>query len=134
MPYIVRLRDPEQWPVEVWDVHSVIAKRRALFYTEPIWADEILTYNHWLARHTDELTLDEIVEVWSHCMWLVYLCYTDPDCDPALRYQTLLKLREHFRHYVEMPERLQEKFWPMWAHFYGRFLAETEKEECRGTA
>ena len=27
---LLRLRDPEQWPVEVWDIHSVIAKRRAL--------------------------------------------------------------------------------------------------------
>jgi hypothetical protein len=134
MVILLRLRDPEQWPVEVWDIHSVIAKRRALFYTEPVYSDEIVRYNRWLARHTDEMTLDELVEVWSHCMWLVYLCYTDPDCDQELRHQTLLNLRKHWQHYLTMSERLQEKFWPMWSFWYGRFLVEEEKEECRGTA
>jgi hypothetical protein len=106
----------------------------ALFYTETVFSEEIARYNKWLSQHTDEMTLYEMVEVWSHCMWLVYLCYTNPKCDPALRHQTLLKLRDHFHHYLELPERHQEKFWPMWSFWYGRFLVEEEREECDGTA
>jgi hypothetical protein len=138
MPHILRLRDPEQWPVEVWDIHSVIAKRRALFYTEPIYSPEIMKYNKWLLspEHIDELTLSEIVEVWGHCMFLVYACYCDKDCDPEYRHQLLLQLRERFNEYLAMPERLQIKFWPMWSIWYGRFVAEALEAEgwCNGTA
>ena len=122
---LLRLRDPEQWPVEKWDVHSVIAKRRALFYTEPVWSDEILRYNHWLVRHADQLTLDELVEVWSHSMFLVYLSYRDPECDPAVRHRILLNLREQYNRYLELPARVQEKFWPTWKSLWdGQFLIE----------
>jgi len=63
MVIMLRLRDPEQWPVEVWDVHSVVAKRRSLFYTETVFSPEIKRYNKWLCERTDELTLYELLEV-----------------------------------------------------------------------
>ena len=125
------LRDPAQWPVEKWDIGSVIAKRRSLFYTEPIYSSEILEYNKWLLspEHVDELTLDEIVEVWAHCMFLVYVGYCDKDCDPEYRHQLLLNLKDRFNEYLAMPERLQQKFWPMWSFWYGKFVAEELVEE-----
>jgi hypothetical protein len=125
------LRDPAQWPVEKWDIGSVILKRRSLFYTEPIYSPEIMQYNKWLLspEHVDELTLDEIVEVWAHCMFLVYVGYCDKDCDPKYRHQLLLNLKDRFNEYLAMPERLQQKFWPMWSFWYGKFRAEELVEE-----
>jgi hypothetical protein len=129
MVIMLRLRDPEQWPVEVWDVHSVVAKRRSLFYTETVFSPEIKRYNKWLCERTDELTLYELLEVWAHSMWLVYLCYTNPDCDPELRHETLLRLRGHFQEYLKLPERHQEKFWPLWSFWYAKLVAEELVEE-----
>jgi len=98
-------------------------------HTEP-FSDEVFKYDKWLLSRTDELTLGELIELWSHAMWCAYVCYCDPDCDPAVRHQVLLNLRDHFRRYLTLPERLQLKLWPMSAHWYGRFVA----EECYGTA
>jgi hypothetical protein len=125
MVNLLGVRDPEQWPVEVWDIGSVLAKRRALLYTEPIFSPEIMKYNHWLCQHADELTLDELLEIWAHSMWCVYLSYRDPDCDPELRRQTLLNLREQYNRYLKLPKRHQEKFWPTWRSIWdGHFLIE----------
>jgi hypothetical protein len=125
MVNILRIRDPEQWPVEVWDIGSVILKRRSLFYTEPIFSDEILKYNKWLWQHTDEMTIDEIVEVWAHEMFLVYLCYCDPKCDQALRHKVLLNLRKHYNHYLKQPAPVREKFCSTLRSIWdGRFLME----------
>jgi hypothetical protein len=97
MVNILRLRDPEQWPEEKWDIGSVIAKRRALFYTETVWSPEIWKYNKWLLTQREEkLTIDELIEIWSHAIFCVYLTYADPDCDPELRHRMLLNLKEDF--------------------------------------
>jgi hypothetical protein len=129
--HMIRLRDPAQWPVEKWDIHSVVAKRRALLYTDPMYSPELLEYNKYLLspEHIDELTLNEIVEIWAHCMFLVYVCYCDPDCDPEYRYQLLLQLKDRFNEYLKLPERIQEKFRPMWSIWYGKFVAEALVDE-----
>jgi hypothetical protein len=127
---ILRLRDPAQWPVEKWDIHSVIAKRRALFYTETVWSPEIWKYNKsLLTQRQEKLTIDELIEIWSHAIYCVYLTYSDPKCDLELRHQMLLNLKEDFNKYLTLPERIQEKFWPMWSIWYGKFVEEELVEE-----
>jgi hypothetical protein len=127
---ILRLRDPAQWPVEKWDVGSVIAKRRALFYTETVFSPEIWKYNEWLLTQREEkLTIDELIEIWAHSSWCFYVTYKDQDCDPELRHQMLLHLRESFNVYLKLPERIQEMLRPMFSIWQGQFVGEELVEE-----
>jgi len=130
MPFILSCKDIDYYPQEEWDLGSVLAKRRALLYTEPL-SSKVMRCNKWLCERTDELTFSELIDIWSHSMWCVYCCYQDPECDRELQHEILLNLRKHFHEYLKLPERYQEKFWPMWSFWYGRFLAElAEEEEC----
>ena len=131
MVHILRLRDPDQWPVEKWDIASVYAKRRALMVEDPIHSSKITRLDLWLLDQPD-LPVDVAGQIWVRMMLASSIIY-EIEQDPEYKHQMLLVLREHFDEFRKLPEKWQERMRPYWLPWLD-VLNREEREECCGTA
>jgi hypothetical protein len=109
------------------EIHRVFLKRQDLMWKRPIMDEEITHLDEWLLQH--KLPLDVLITIWSRAMYCEYLLSTD--LNPAQKHLCLLRLREHYRQFQKLPQRVQEVLWPIgWARWHAEFLSEEMREEA----
>ena len=126
---IFRLRDPDYYPQDEWDIGSVLAKRRWLIKTLPIQSPEITKLDDWLMKQPD-LYPEDVIDIWSRTMYCFWLAYRDPEVDRQTKHFMLLMLKEQFEEFCQLSEFDQERLWPNWARWRATFL--TEEMEANG--
>jgi hypothetical protein len=110
--------------------------RKELIWSVPITDKRITKLDMRLMEHplTD---LSLLFEIYSRVMYVSAATYA-VEATPDQKRLELLRLREHYREFCKLPERMQEMLGPLWSEWVDA-LAEEERElklreECYGTA
>ena len=112
-------------------IHQVFLKRQDLMWKRPVMDEEITRLDEWLLQH--KLPLDVLITIWSRAMYCEYLLSTN--LNPVQKHLHLLRLREYYRQFQKLPQRVQEVLWPIgWARWHAEFLSEEMQEEAANGA
>jgi hypothetical protein len=108
------------------EIHRVFLKRQDLMWKRSIMDEEITRLDLWLLQH--KLPLDILITIWSRAMYCEYLL--SADLNPAQKHLHLIRLRETYREFQKLPQRVQEALWPIGrARWHVEFLGEEMREE-----
>jgi hypothetical protein len=113
-----------------WGLALVLKKRKALLRTVPIMSDQLTEIDKWLATQPG-LPIKILIDIWSRasfCFWVQY-----GDASPEVKHIMLIRLRESYWEFCQLPLRYQKKLWPMgWERWHAEF--EEEEEAANGAA
>ena len=109
------------------EIHRVFLKRQDLMWKRPIMDEEITHLDEWLLQH--KLPLDILITIWSRTIYCEYLL--SADLNPGQKHLHLLRLRECYRQFQKLPQRVQDVLFPIgWARWHVEFLGEEMREEA----
>jgi hypothetical protein len=106
-----------------WGLALVLKKRKELLRTVPIMSDQLTELDKWLCQQSG-LPIKVYIDVWtraSFCFWVQY-----GDASREVKHLMLLRLRESYFEFCQLPIRYQKKLWPLG---WERWAAEFEDEE-----
>jgi hypothetical protein len=108
-----------------WGLDLVLKKRRALLHSVPIMSSELTEIDKWLANQSG-LPIKIYIDVWSRAMYIDWLLFDD--LTPDQKHFSLIRLRDHFEEFCQLPPRVQKKLWPMgWERWHAQFIEEEEE-------
>jgi hypothetical protein len=106
--------------------------RRELIWSVPITDLRITRLDMQLMEHplTD---MSLLFEIYSRIMYVSAATYA-VEATPAEKGWMLLRLRDHYREFCQLPERIQECLRPLWLEWVDVLAEEEQKFERRGYA
>jgi hypothetical protein len=127
MAKIVNIKEKRRIDYD-WGLQLVLKKRKALLHSVPIMSDQLTEIDKWLATQSG-LPLKVLIDVWARAMFCDWVLYDD--ASPEVKHIMLLRLREHYFEFCQLPLRLQKKLWPLgWERWHAQFMEEEEREEA----
>ena len=85
-------------------IHKAFMKRQGLMWKRPVMDEEISKIDTWLLQH--KLPMDILISIWSRATFCEWLAYGDATAEQ--KHLMLLNLRECYREFQKLPQRVQE--------------------------